>query len=59
MSLSYLRLTRHSLRTQRRTLLVWVVAIFLLGLLTVTVWPSMKDNDALSSFSEGLPPPSE
>ncbi|WP_316670259.1 hypothetical protein [uncultured Propionibacterium sp.] len=56
MSLAYVELTRHSLLTKRRGTLVWAVALFLLGLMTVAAWSSLKDTDALTGFSEGLPP---
>ena len=45
-----------SLYNQRRSGIIWAVVLSLLVLMTISVWPSMKESAVLEDFSSSLPP---
>lgn len=44
-----------SLYSQRRSGIIWAVVLVLLALMTISVWPSMKESAVLENFSNSLP----
>jgi len=48
--------TTKSLYDQRRSLLAWAVSLVLLVAMYVAIWPSIRDQPAMSDFLNSMPP---
>ncbi len=48
--------TTKSLYDQRRSLLAWAVSLVLLVAMYVAIWPSIRDQPAMTDFLNSMPP---
>jgi len=48
--------TTKSLYDQRRSLLAWAVSLVLLVAMYVAIWPSVRDQPAMTDFLNSMPP---
>lgn len=55
MTTSLLTIAAAAVTGARRSTVIWAAALFTLALVTVAVWPSVRDSGALDGFSDALP----
>lgn len=53
--MAVLEVARRSLRSYRRPLLVWILALAAMGLVLTLFWPSMRDASGLEDLIDSLP----